>query len=56
MLATPMKAMAASAMKFIDANIWVPMSNCTEKNIDKTPEATNRTTRYLRIEAKTSKI
>ncbi len=31
------------------------MRNCTEKNVDKTPENISRTMRYLRIEANTSK-
>ena len=56
MLATPMKHVAAKAMKFDDVKSWAPMSSCTEKNIDKTPENISRTIRDLRIEAKASKI
>ncbi len=56
MLATPMKAIAAKAMKLSeDANICTPMMHCTEKNVAKPPENMSRTTRYLRIEANTSK-
>ena len=56
MLATPMNAVAAKAMKLDDVKISAPMSSCADKNIDKTPETINRTIRYLRIEANTSKI
>jgi hypothetical protein len=56
MLATPMKAIAAKVMTLADVNIWVSMSSCAEKNVDKTPEAISRTIRYLRIEASTSKM
>ena len=57
MLATPMKAIAANAMKLSeDVNISAPMRNCTEKNIDKTPEDISRTIRYLRIEVNAAKI
>lgn len=56
MLATPMKHVAARAMKFVDVKIWAPMSSCAEKNIDKTPESISRTIRNLRIEDSASKI
>jgi hypothetical protein len=57
MLATPMKPIKANAMKLSeDENISAPMRNCTEKNIDKTPEDISRTIRYLRIEVKAAKI
>ncbi len=57
MLATPMKHIAANAMKLSeDVNILAPIRNCTEKNIDKMPEDISRTIRYLRIEANASKI
>ena len=54
-LATPMKPVATKAMKFDDVNIWYPMINCAEKNIDKIPESVSMTTKNLRIEASTSK-
>ena len=57
MLATPMKLMAARAMKLTsDENISTPMRNCTEKNVAKAPETISITAKYLRIEAKISKI
>ena len=56
MLATPMKAIAARAMKFAEVNIWAPIRSCAEKIVDKTPDAISRTTKYLRIEASIPKI
>jgi len=57
MLATPMKPIAVKAIKLSeDENISAPIRNCTEKIIDKAPENINRTIRYLRAEANTSKI
>ena len=57
MLATPMKPIAAKAIKLNgDENISAPTRNCIEKNVDKAPENINRTIRYLRAEANSSKI
>jgi len=56
MLATPIKPIAAKTMKFDDVKSCAPISNCSEKNVDKTPENISSTIRDLRIEANTSKI
>jgi len=56
MLAMPMNAVAAKAMKVDDVKSSAPMSSCAEKNIDTTPEAISRTIRYLRIDASASKM
>ena len=56
MLATPMNAIAAKVMKLDVVNIWVPISSCAEKNVDKMPDAISNTIRYLRIEASSSKM
>ena len=56
MLATPMKPIAAKAIKLNeDENSSAPKRHCTEKNVDKAPENTSSTIKYLRIEANTSK-
>ena len=56
MLATPMKPIAAKAMKLSEEeNKGTLMRNCTEKKVDKAPENISRTMMNLRIEANTSK-
>ena len=55
MFATPMKAMAAKAIKLSeDTSISVPIRNCTERKVDKEPEIMSNMITNLRIEARTS--
>jgi hypothetical protein len=55
MFTTPMKAMAAKAIKLSeDTNISTPIRNCTERKVDKKPEVMSNMIINLRIEASTS--
>lgn len=53
--ATPMKAMAAKAIKLSeDTNMSTPIRNCTERKVDKEPEIMSNRIINLRIEARIS--